>query len=437
MKRNLLKVGFIAALLTANFGLAQETKFDNLKPRDKGGINVFENPKDSVTTFDHLRVKVGGAFALQFQGLSHTNTAAPVINPTTGVNANELFQISNNFNLPTANLDIDVALYDGVNLHLRTFLSSRHHNETYVKGGYLQIDKLDFIQKDFLKDVMKYATIKVGQDELNYGDAHFRRTDNAYSINNPFVAGNLLMDAYATFPFMELYYRRDGFIGMVGASNGRLNQTATSGTAASLYAKVGYDKQVNQDLRVRLTGSIYNNANSSRLDFYNGDRAGSRYYFVMESAKVASTGAANTGAATLNSAKVVPDFVNKMTAIMINPFVRYKGLEFFGTYETVSGRNLSETDRRTYNQYSGELLYRFGKEDSFYFGGRYNQADGKLISGEDITVKRYNIGGGWFMTKNILAKAEYVNQQYDGYPTNNILNGGEFKGYVIEAVISF
>jgi hypothetical protein len=79
-------------------------------------------------------------------------------------------------------------------LHLRTFLSSRHHNETYVKGGYLQIDKLDFIQKDFLKDFMKYATIKVGQDELNYGDAHFRRTDNAYSLTNPFIAGNLLMD---------------------------------------------------------------------------------------------------------------------------------------------------------------------------------------------------------------------------------------------------
>jgi predicted porin len=90
-----------------------------------------------------------------------------------------------------------------------------------------------------------------------------------------------------------------------------------------------------------------------------------------------------------------------MTTVMINPFVRYKGLEFFGTYETTSGRNLAETDRRTYSQYSGELLYRFGKEDSFYFGGRYNQADGKLISGDKITVKRFNIGGGWFMTKNI------------------------------------
>lgn len=429
MKRNLLKAGFIAALLTANFGFAQEHQLDNFNPSDKRSINAFEPKKDSVTTFDHLRVKVGGAFALQFQGLSHENTSTPVLNAA-GVNQNQLYKISNNFNLPTANLDIDVALYDGVNLHLRTFLSSRHHNETYVKGGYLQIDKLDFIQKDFLKDVMKYTTIKVGQDELNYGDAHFRRTDNAYSMTNPFVAGNLLMDAYATFPFMEVYYRRDGFIGMVGASNGRLNQTATSGTAPSVYAKVGYDKQINQDLRVRLTGSIYNNANSSRLDFYNGDRAGARYYFVMENT-------AATGASSLNSAKVIPDFVNKMTAVMINPFVRYKGLEFFGTYETTSGRNLAEADRRTYNQYSGELLYRFGKEDSFYFGGRYNQADGKLVSGENITVKRYNIGGGWFMTKNILAKVEYVNQKYDGYPTTSIYNGGQFKGYVIEAAIAF
>ena len=67
MKRNLLKAGFIAALLTANFGFAQEGKLDNLKPRDQRGLNIFENPKDTVSTFDHLRVKVGGAFALQFQ----------------------------------------------------------------------------------------------------------------------------------------------------------------------------------------------------------------------------------------------------------------------------------------------------------------------------------------------------------------------------------
>jgi len=427
MKRNLLKASFIAALLTATFGFAQEGKLDNLKPRDKRGLTVFENPKDTVSTFDHLRVKVGGAFALQFQGLKHENNATPVI--VNGVNTTLLYDIGNNINLPTANLDLDVALYDGVNLHLRTFLSSRHHNETYVKGGYLQIDKLDFIEKGFAENLMKYTTIKVGQDQINYGDAQLRRSDNAYAIMNPFV-GNYLMDAYATFPFAEVYYRRNGVIVMGGVTNGRLNQTATGGTSPGIYGKLGYDKQINQDLRIRLTGSVYNIARAPRLDFYNGDRAGSRYYFVMENT-------AATSSAQMRSGMVDPDFQNTLTSFMINPFVKYRGLEFFGIFESASGRNLTETERRTYNQYAAELLYRFGNDENFYFGGRYNKVDGKLISGDDISVDRYNIGGGWFMTKNILTKLEYVNQKYDGYPTTNIKSDGKFNGFMLEAVISF
>ncbi len=428
MKRNLLKVCVFTSLIISNSGWAQEGKLDNLKPRDKTGITVFENPKDTVSTFDHLRVKVGGAFALQFQGIKHQNNATPVLNAA-GVNTNQLYPIGNNINLPTANLDLDVALYDGVNLHLRTFLSSRHHTDTYVKGGYLQIDKLDFIQKGFAEDIMKYTTIKVGQDQINYGDAQLRRTDNAYAILNPFV-GNYLMDAYATFPFAELYYRRNGVIVMGGITNGKLNQTATGGTSPGVYGKLGYDKQLSADLRIRLTGSVYNIARAPRLDFYNGDRAGSRYYFVMENT-------AATSADQMRSGMVDPDFQNTMTSFMINPFVKYKGLEFFGIFESASGRNLVETERRTYNQYAAELLYRFGNTENFYFGGRYNKVDGKIITGQDISVDRYNIGGGWFMTKNILAKLEYVNQKYDGYPSTSIKKDGEFKGFMMEAVISF
>jgi len=427
MKRNLLKVSLIAAFLTANYAAAQEFPIDNLNPRDQRSVNAFENPKDTVSTFEKLKVRVGGAFALQFQGLTHENSAKPVI--VNGVNTTQLYDIGNNFNLATANLDIDVALYDGVNLHLRTFLSSRHHNETYVKGGYLQINKLDFIKKDFLGDFMKYATIKFGHDEINYGDVHFRRSDNAYVTNNPFI-GNYLMDAFATMVFAEVYYRRDGFIGMAGVTNGRLNQTASGGTSPSLYAKLGYDKQVNQDLRVRLTGSVYNTAHTQRLDFYDGDRAGSRYYFVMENT-------AATSSANFRSGQIVPDFKNKLTSFMINPFIKYKGLEFFGTYENASGRNFAETDRRSWNQYAAELIYRFGNNENLYLGGRYNAVNGKLVTGEKVDIKRYNLGGGWFMTKNILTKVEYVNQKYDGYAPTNILNGGKFNGFVLEAAIAF
>lgn len=423
MKSTILKATALGAIFFSGLAYAQEQKFDNFSPKDQHGINQFESPKDSITTFEKLKVKVGGAFALQFQGIKHESGADP------SVPATKLYNIGNNFNLPTANLDIDVALYDGVNLHLRTFLSSRHHNETYVKGGYLQIDKLDFIKKDFLGDFMKYATIKVGQDEINYGDAHFRRSDNAYTLRNPFV-GNYLMDAYATMVFAEVYYQRNGFLGMAGVTNGRLNQNATGGTSPSVYAKVGYDKQVNDDLRVRLTGSVYNAAQTQRLDFYDGDRAGSRYYFVMENA-------AATSSANFKSGQVVPDFKNKMTSFMINPFVKYQGLEFFGIFETSSGRNFAEVDRRTWNQYGAELLYRFGNNENLYLGGRYNMVKGELATKENVEVSRYNIGGGWFMTKNIMAKAEYVSQKYDGYSPASILHNGKFNGFVLEAAISF
>lgn len=140
-----------AIVIVSVIAVGEAQNLPNWRPYDKNGINVFEAPKDTATTFEKVRVKVGGAFALQYQALNHENTAVPVLN-TGGVDVNQLIEIGNNFNLPTANLDLDVELYDGVNMHLRTYLSSRHHPEPYVKGGYIQIDKLEFVSKGFMED---------------------------------------------------------------------------------------------------------------------------------------------------------------------------------------------------------------------------------------------------------------------------------------------
>ena len=53
-------------------------------------------------------------------------------------------------------------------------------------------------------------------------------------------------------------------------------------------------------------------------------------------------------------------------------------------------------------------------------------------------TQRINFGGGWFMTKNVLAKIEYVKQTYDGAGWNGSqYQGAEFNGVVIEATIGF
>lgn len=426
MKTKISLLAFLFSLIAGSLFAQLQPDLQYFRPNDKRGLNVFETDKIDTVGYDGFKVRVGGDFAIQFQALDQEN------------DLNNLLDLGSDFNLPTANLNLDVQLYDGVRLHMRTYLSSRHHSEAWVKGGHLQIDKLDFIKKGFLENFMKVATIRVGMDEFGYGDLVYRRTDNARAIFNPFV-GNYIMDPFSTEPFGELIIRKDWFIGLFGLTNGKLNQrvavTPASDNKPSVFGKLGYDKQISNDLRLRLTGSIYTNGGETTGQWlYNGDRAGARYYLVMHT---------DTGEGSDFDPRINPNF-RKITAMQINPFVKYKGLEFFGVAETVTGTTpaaLSNPDLGDgqYDQLGLELLYRFGTNDNFYIGGRYNSVTGKANDQAAATdADRLNIGGGWFMTQNILAKIEYMNQNYTGEGWNGTrFVDGSFNGIVIEAVIGF
>jgi hypothetical protein len=132
-----------------------------------------------------------------------------------------------------------------------------------------------------------------------------------------------------------------------------------------------------------------------------------------------------------------PNFINEVTAIMINPFVKFKGFEFFGTFETSSGKLAFETETRTWTQLHGEAVYRFGEKENVYVGAKYNVASGALVGGREVSIDRLAFAAGWFMTKNVMMKAEYVIQNYNDFAATSIFNEGSFNGAVLEAVISF
>jgi hypothetical protein len=399
---------------------AQRPELQFFRPISKDGINVFEDPKVDTVEFDGVSVRVGGDFALQFQGINQSNAQ------------DSLAELGTNFNLPTANLNLDVQLYDGVRMHLRTYLSSRHHNEAWIKGGHIQIDKLDFIQEGFLQSLMDKVRIRIGLDEINYGDMHFRRSDNARAIFNPFV-GNYIMDAFTTEAFGEvMYLSPTGVIAMLGISNGKLNQNVivnpNTDNSASFYGKLGIDRQFSDDFRFRLTGSFYTSQGTSTGTYlYGGDRAGGRYYGVLSHIRTGS----NDFEPRFN-----PRF-RQITAFQINPFIKAGGLEFFGAFE-VAG-NSEDEGNGGFTQIAGDLIYRFGDTEQFYLATRYNSVSGEMTeTAATRTISRFNIGGGWFLTKNIMTKLEYVTQQYneDGW-NNSKYDGAEFSGIVLEAAISF
>ena len=448
-----MKIQYIIIALIALLPIgvkAQELQY--FRPNDQRGLHVFETTKADTTPFGGLKVRVGGNFELSFQTLRDYNTAIPQTKAGFTGNVNSLIPLTDGFNLPMANLNIDVQLADGIRLNLTSYLATRHHEDTWVKGGYIQFDKLLFLHSDFVDQLMKSFTIKIGQNDVDYGDQHFRRSDGGNTIYNPFVE-NYIMDEFATETGAEVYYHnKSGWFAMGGITNGELNETVVAPTkidsatgevnkyAPAFHGKLGFDKQLNKDTRIRLSGSFYtvSSANSSTL--FGGDRTGSHYYYVMENQNIANGTTLNNAVDySAFSGRFNPGFSEEVHTYMGNLFLKYKGLEFFGTIESAKGRAITETENRNARQYAGELVYRFPENtQNFWIGARYNTVTA-VIQGvpNDVTVNRMVGSAGWFMTKNVMMKVEYVDQQYKNYPNTNILNGGKFNGVMLEAAIGF
>lgn len=368
---------------------------------------TFEEPK-LETNVDHVKVKVGADFALQYQALNHEAPSA------------ELIDLKHNFNLPTANLNITADLAPGVRLFINNYMSSRHHNDAWVEGGYLTFDKLPFLPAS--DNIMKYLTIKAGVMMPDYGDAHFFRSNNAAVTKNPFV-GNWIMDAYTTNPGLEVLFRSNGFLALVGTNNGRMNYGRGNDLGKDLVFnwKLGYDNYVTDDLRVRATLSGYHVGDGHSGSYlWGGDRAGARYYNVMQLASAEGD--------NFRSGRWGPGSgQTQMNSYMANIFVDFHGLQLFGIYEDMKG--LKGTTNQHFTQTALQAIYNIG---SFYFGTRLNKVD----NNDGSKVTRTNFGGGWHMLDNVLMKLDYVTQKYNG-PAFGDINGGKFNGMVLEAAVSF
>ena len=388
----------------------------------------FEESVASDENAGFPKVSLGGDFTMQFQALEHHADTA------------RLIPLGKGINLPTANLNLGAVIADGIEVNLTTYLSSRHHNEAWVKGGYILVDKLPFIKSPAVTRAMDFLTFKIGVMELNYGDAHFRRTDNGRAILNPFV-GNYIIDGFTTAPAFEAWYKNNGILVMGAVTTGTLKPSLVGYSASTkvytpynvvdelgFYGKIGYDKQISGDFRLRITASAYHTSKHHNGSLYFGDRAGSRFYLVMQ--RATNNASDVDQAANAFTGNWGPGFTNKDNSLMLNLFTKYKGLELFTTYESLKGTLVSGADF-DFSQYALEGLYRFGTNDQFFGGLRYNAAKNQTGS----KVNRLEASAGWAPVKNVVLKAEYVDQNYSNF---NVYGGNAgFNGMMIESTVSF
>lgn len=436
----LFKHLFLLLFVLAGMSMSAQIQFS--RETNQKGVNVFEPSKADDVAFEKFKIKLGGGFTQGFQMLNHENV------DTSKAKVNALYKMGSGFNLAAANLNFDVQVADGIRIYLENYMAARHHNEFWVKGGYIQMDKLPMFGNP--EWFSKYFRVKMGHMEVNYGDNHFRRSDGGNTIFNAFVENNIV-DQFATEIGGELYaYPIEGLMVMVGLTNGLIRNNIRDydsnpviGTgkvdsiktkSPSLLAKLAYDKQFSEKLRFRLSASMYTNSSSPSLTLYGGDRTGSNYFGVLEAAAWANS------TSDFTSGRFNPGFSNSITAFCINPFVKFAGLELFGTYEIASGKSVNEAPgaERSMTQIAGELVYRFLKNEQLFVGVKYNTVSAELVGYTDpVTINRLAVGAGWYPIKNLLLKGEYVNQTFEGFKGNDRRNGGKFDGLTVQAVVGF
>ncbi|MDO8368744.1 MAG: hypothetical protein Q7T20_18235, partial [Saprospiraceae bacterium] len=165
-----------------NLRCAHQPSIQYFRPWDQEGINQFEpSKKADQPEYTGFKIRIGGAFTQDFQSFTNENSAnyvpvgrtgatlssqGAVIRDTVGLNRNILYGVGSvsgsgknakwnynvagdstsstltGFNLAMANLNLDFQIADGIRVSLENYMSSRHHSEFWVKGGYIQIDKL-------------------------------------------------------------------------------------------------------------------------------------------------------------------------------------------------------------------------------------------------------------------------------------------------------
>jgi len=259
------------------------------------------------------------------------------------------------------------------------------------------------------------------------------------------------MNAYTTALATEVYFHVNN-IWLMGAvttgtldpdiasfnSNGSVYSKNNQLEQLGFYWKLAYDKTINDDFRFRVALSGYNCKKNNEGSLYSGDRSGSRFYLVMahendnpNDVDISENAWSGRWAPGFNLAANGIGFTDKDNSYMLNLFLKHKGLELFGTLESAKGTTAFTSENFNFTQYEFNSQYYFGKDENVYVGGKINGVDNH----EGQKVFRFEGVIGWFLTKNIIVKAEYVNQKYKGFSFYG--DNAGFKGMMFESGISF
>ena len=378
--------------------------------------SVFAAP--SVTPTSKFKMYTTGTWQGFHQGNSNGATAG----------------IASGFQNANSNLLMWVNLLDGVDVYADYYISvPPHAGQFYGDEGYVKVSKLPGenpvanVLNGLLFD--RGIEVKAGQFELDYGNNHFVRSNNAVTDQNPLI-GNYLVDADVVEFGLEMI---GGFFGgakwVLGVANGVNSQGFNSGKSYSLHAKIGYDNGL------ALSGYRADqcNADSTTAGLFRGPRNGSEYAAptVGTSSILTGSGAGNL---TLGQGKDVSGA--QIDFAFGNKVLDIKGMV---GYADDAGCIVSSKEVDDQWMYYGVEARLNTANPDFYLAARYSGAYTKMFLGaaqDGATVDRFQAGFGYTPWEDTLFKTELVYEKYNKF-TKTYTGDPYFYGVITQISTAF
>ncbi|MFL6247765.1 MAG: hypothetical protein ACJ74H_17205 [Thermoanaerobaculia bacterium] len=324
------------------------------------------------------------------------------------------------------------------------YLSSRNHpSQTYGNEGYMILHGVpeNLQSLKFLEPILSKVDIKAGHFLVDFGDNGQHRSNNAIVQKNPLV-GNFVVDPNIVSIGMQINSKPGTRFGwLVGANNGTTTEdwTVGRGFAANgklyfypikpLRASVSYMTADQSDNATKTAGG-------SALQMFSGNRSGERYAGVM-----------GGGQAPGN---VFPQAGEKFSAAQFD--LTYDDasspIKLYGHVGRTQDQDINGsavgTPEESWNYFAGDVVYKI--TPALYAAARYSGATTDMLNGRetDGKVSRIQVGGGLWLTRNMLMKLEYVTQKYSGFREGDMVNNNiqawrdpEFNGFVAEVSFAF
>ena len=357
-------------------------------------------------------------------------------------------QLSPGFQTAFGNLSFLADFDDQMEVYFDIFIADRPHQDR-LQGdeGYILLRGLpDALgETQLAKTIFDTVDIKAGQFELNFGDAHYRRSLNAAVQRNPLI-GNYVVDPRDTEIGIEVSSDEGRFPinWLLGFGSGSDTEDFQKNHGPSLHGKLwAYPVE-----HLRTSSSIYwvdqsktPSGSSSRTNLFRANRSGGPYAGILD-------GSSAPG-------EVFPVTGKRVFATQVDAAWEGNPVELYGHFGWVqdgdNNGDLSGSPRTSWLYYAAEGSYHFMPR--LYAALRYSGASAlRLVSaanssrdvGSDGLVHRIQLGGGYWLTKTVLLKAEYVYQLYSGFSSDGSQVSGvdgwrnpRFHGVITEASFAF